>query len=111
MYGKPAITCFKYQAFLYGSEAITYLNAVSHPWCEHFYQLLSSRYNTEKGGGKGCSLGLLGLSRPAQGEERLLEPPPFPPPHTPPLQDYRQILATSPKVEEGLHFGDCEYGS
>jgi hypothetical protein len=64
MYGKPAITCFKYQAFLYGSEAITYLNAVSHPWCEHFYQLLSSRYNTEKGGGKGCSLGLLGLSRP-----------------------------------------------
>jgi hypothetical protein len=28
MYGKPAITCFKYQVFLYGSEAITYLNAM-----------------------------------------------------------------------------------
>ncbi len=27
MYGKPAITCFKYQVFLYGSKAITYLNA------------------------------------------------------------------------------------
>jgi len=29
MYGKPAITCFKYQVFLYGSEAITYLNAIT----------------------------------------------------------------------------------
>ncbi len=28
MYGKPAITCFKYQVFLYGSKAITYLNAI-----------------------------------------------------------------------------------
>ncbi len=28
MYGKPAITCFKYQVFLYGSESITYLNAI-----------------------------------------------------------------------------------
>jgi hypothetical protein len=27
MYGKPAMTCFKYQVYLYGSEAITYLNA------------------------------------------------------------------------------------
>jgi hypothetical protein len=27
MYGKPAITCFKYQVFLYGSKSITYLNA------------------------------------------------------------------------------------
>jgi hypothetical protein len=27
MYGKPALTCFKYQVYLYGSEAITYLNA------------------------------------------------------------------------------------
>ncbi len=27
MYGKIAITCFKYQVYLYGSEAITYLNA------------------------------------------------------------------------------------
>jgi hypothetical protein len=28
MYGKPAITYFKYQMFLYGSKAITYLNAI-----------------------------------------------------------------------------------
>jgi hypothetical protein len=28
MYGKPAMTCFKYQVYLYGSEAITYLNAI-----------------------------------------------------------------------------------
>ncbi len=27
MYGKPAMTCFKYQVYLYGSEAITYLIA------------------------------------------------------------------------------------
>jgi hypothetical protein len=27
MCGKPAITCFKYQVFMYGSEAITYFNA------------------------------------------------------------------------------------
>ena len=27
MYGNPAMTCFKYQVYLYGSEAITYLNA------------------------------------------------------------------------------------
>jgi hypothetical protein len=34
----------------------------------------------------------------------------FRPPHPPP-EDYGHILATSPKVEDGLHFGDCEYGS
>jgi hypothetical protein len=28
MYGKPAMTCFKYQVFLYGSEAITHLRAI-----------------------------------------------------------------------------------
>ncbi len=30
MYGKPAMTCFKYQdqVYLYGSDAITYLNAL-----------------------------------------------------------------------------------
>jgi hypothetical protein len=28
MYGKPAMTCFKYQVNLYGSEAITYLTAI-----------------------------------------------------------------------------------
>ncbi len=27
MYGKFAMTCFKYQVYLYGSEANTYLNA------------------------------------------------------------------------------------
>jgi hypothetical protein len=27
MYGKLAMTCFKYQVYLYGSDAITYLNA------------------------------------------------------------------------------------
>ncbi len=26
MYGNPAMTCFKYQVYVYGSEAITYLN-------------------------------------------------------------------------------------
>jgi hypothetical protein len=28
MYGKPAMTCFIYQLYLYGSEAITYLKAI-----------------------------------------------------------------------------------
>jgi hypothetical protein len=28
MYGKPAMTCFKYQVYLYGSEAITYVIAI-----------------------------------------------------------------------------------
>ena len=28
MYGNPAMTFFKYQVYLYGSEAITYLNAI-----------------------------------------------------------------------------------
>jgi hypothetical protein len=28
MYGNPAMTCFKYQVYLYGSKAITYLNAI-----------------------------------------------------------------------------------
>jgi hypothetical protein len=31
-------------------------------------------------------------------------------PH-PPQEDYGQILATSPKVEDGLHLGVCEYGN
>ncbi len=34
-----------------------------------------------------------------------------PPSPTPPQQDYSQILATSLKVEDGLHLGACEYGS
>ena len=29
MFGKLAMTCFKYQVYLYGSEAITCLNALS----------------------------------------------------------------------------------
>jgi hypothetical protein len=28
MYGNPDMTCFKYQMYLYGSEAITYLSAI-----------------------------------------------------------------------------------
>jgi hypothetical protein len=28
MYGNPAMTCFKYQVYVYGSEAITYLSAI-----------------------------------------------------------------------------------
>ncbi len=28
MYGNPAMTCLKYQVYLYGSKAITYLNAI-----------------------------------------------------------------------------------
>jgi hypothetical protein len=28
MYGKPAMTCFKYQVYLYGSEAITYVSTI-----------------------------------------------------------------------------------
>ncbi len=28
MYGNPAMTCIKYQVYLYGLEAITYLNAI-----------------------------------------------------------------------------------
>jgi hypothetical protein len=28
MYGRLAMTCFKYQVYLYGSEAITYLSAI-----------------------------------------------------------------------------------
>jgi hypothetical protein len=28
MYGVPAMTCFKFQVYLYGSEAITYLSAI-----------------------------------------------------------------------------------
>jgi hypothetical protein len=28
MYCNFAMTCFKYQVYLYGSEAITYLNAI-----------------------------------------------------------------------------------
>jgi hypothetical protein len=35
----------------------------------------------------------------------------FRPPPTPPQEDYGQILATSLKVEDGLHLGVCEYGS
>jgi hypothetical protein len=30
MYGKPVMTCFKYQVYLYGSEVITYLKGLSY---------------------------------------------------------------------------------
>ncbi len=39
---------------------------------------------------------------------RAISAPPLSPP---PPQDYGQILAASPKVEDGLRFGDCEYDS
>jgi hypothetical protein len=29
MYGKPAMTCFEYQVYLYGSKAITYVRHVT----------------------------------------------------------------------------------
>jgi hypothetical protein len=28
MYGKPAMTCFKYQVYLYNSKAIIYVSAI-----------------------------------------------------------------------------------
>jgi hypothetical protein len=28
MYGKPDTTCFKFQVYMYGSEALTYFNAI-----------------------------------------------------------------------------------
>jgi hypothetical protein len=77
-----------------------------------FADQLPSRCDTEKGGGKGKGHWIDNRTRltavqpeatwslpPAQGEERLLSPPPTP-------EDYGQILATSPKVKDGLHFGD-----
>ncbi len=36
---------------------------------------------------------------------------PFPDPPSPPPEDYGQISAASPKVEDGLQFGVCEYDS
>ncbi len=84
-------------------------------WCEHFYRLLSSRCDMEKGGGKGKGYWIdnrmrLAAVQPgatwtlmvcaARGGLTRVPPPP---------QDYGQILAVFPKVEDGLHFGDCEY--
>jgi hypothetical protein len=31
MYGKPAMTCFKYQVYLYDSETVTYLQRWAFP--------------------------------------------------------------------------------
>jgi hypothetical protein len=28
MHGNPAMACFKYQEYLYGSETVTYLNTI-----------------------------------------------------------------------------------
>jgi hypothetical protein len=36
---------------------------------------------------------------------------PLTPPPPPPPLDYGQILAASPKVEDDLYFGECEYDS
>ncbi len=36
MYGKPAMTCFKYQVYLYGSEAITCLSAIEWLQSQHY---------------------------------------------------------------------------
>ncbi len=36
MYGKPAITCFKYQVVLYGLKAITYLKVGSGYYLRFF---------------------------------------------------------------------------
>jgi hypothetical protein len=41
---------------------------------------------------------------------RLISGHPSPLSHTP-QQDYSQILATSPKIKDGLYLGVCEYGS
>ncbi len=96
--------------------------SVSHPWCEHFYRLLYSRRDTEKGGRKGkghqidtqnevnscAAWGYLVPHGLRQERSAYQSPPPL---HTPPQQDYGQILATSPKVKDGLHLGVCEYGS
>ena len=54
MYGKPAMTCFKYQVYLYGSEAITYLSAVlwvvnpNSLWWVHMGISLKERQITEE---------------------------------------------------------------
>ncbi len=39
MYGNPAMTCFKYQVYLYGSEAITI-------WMLYFKWLQSQHYES-----------------------------------------------------------------
>jgi hypothetical protein len=41
MYGKPATTCLKYQMYLYGSEANTYLNDI-----QYFEWLQSQHYES-----------------------------------------------------------------
>jgi hypothetical protein len=41
MYGKPAMTCFKYQVYLCGSEAITFLSAI-----QYFEWLQSQHYES-----------------------------------------------------------------
>ncbi len=38
MYGKPAMTCFEYQVYLYCSETFTYLNAIL------YFEWLQSRH-------------------------------------------------------------------
>ncbi len=99
----------------------SYNTNVSHPRCEHFYRLLSSRCDTEKDGGKGkghwidnrnkvnsCAAWGYSGSHGLRKERSAYQSPP---PPTLPQEDYGQILATSPKVEDGLQSGVCEDGS
>jgi hypothetical protein len=46
MYGKPAMTWFKYQVVLYGSEAITYFNAILWVVIELALCIMSLRLHT-----------------------------------------------------------------
>ncbi len=55
--------------------------------------------------------GATGCLMACAGRVVLIRAPPPPPSHTPPKQDYSQILAASAKIEDGLHLGACEYGS
>jgi hypothetical protein len=52
-----------------------------------------------------CSHGLRRQRRHSQG------PPPHTPSPPPPHWIWDRLSVTSPAVEDGLHFGDCEYDS
>ncbi len=85
-------------------------------WSEHFYRLLFSRCNTEKDGGKGKGHWIdnrTSLTAVQPGAIWTLmacagrgAPTRAPPPHR--IKD--RFWQPRPKVEDGLHFGDCEYG-
>ncbi len=80
-------------SFLWAVKSNT--RVVSHLWCEHFYRLLSSRCDTEKGGGKGkghridkqnevnsCAAWGYLVSHGLRKERSAYQS--HPPPHTPP---------------------------